>query len=146
MPKLALAVVVIAAGGFLLLARERADAPLADDAPEASRPERSRPEERRREAAPLKRARCPSGVAGCRSVIGRIVYVEAVDPDGDGDLHVVVADGGISLPGLTAVDVRPGLRPRRDPHVGDRATAAGPVQTGSYGQSQIHALRFAVQR
>ncbi|MDQ3739881.1 MAG: hypothetical protein M3389_02950 [Actinomycetota bacterium] len=77
---------------------------------------------------------------------GRIVLVERVDPDGDGDLHVVVADGSISLPGATAVDVRPGLRPARDPRIGDLATAAGPVQTGSFGQSQIHALRFRVLR
>jgi hypothetical protein len=93
----------------------------------------------------LSPARCPDAVAGCRSVTGRVVYVERVDPDGDGDLHVVVAAGSISLPGLTAVDVRPGLRPRRDPAPGDRVTAAGPVQRGSYGQDQIHALRFAVQ-
>ena len=145
MLKVLLAVAVLAAGALVLLARDRAEAPLAGGAERQDRRgperERERPRERR-----LRRARCPSGVAGCRSVTGRIVYVEAVDPDGDGDLHVVVADGGISLPGLTAVDVRPGLRPRRDPRVGDRATAAGPVQTGSYGQSQIHALRFAVER
>jgi hypothetical protein len=95
---------------------------------------------------PLRRVHCPDGGAGCRSVLGRIVYVEAVDPDGDGDLHVVVAGGGITLPGLTAIDVRPGLRPRRDPRIGDQATGAGPVQTGSYGQAQIHALRFRVRR
>ena len=94
---------------------------------------------------PLERARCPAGVPGCETVIGRVVYVESVDPDGDGDLHVVVSGGSISLPGLTAIDVRPGLRPRRDPRVGDRVTAAGPVQTGSFGQAQIHALRFAVR-
>ena len=94
-------------------------------------------------AAPV---RCPPGVAGCEEVTGRIVFVERVDPDGDGDLHVVVTGGGITAPGLTAIDVRPGLRPRRDPVVGDRASAAGPVQTGSVGQSQIHALRFRVSR
>ena len=78
---------------------------------------------------------------------GTIVYVERVDPDGDGDLHVVVEDRrSITLPGLTAVDVAPELRPPRDPRVGDRASAAGPVQTGSYGQSQIHALEFHVRR
>jgi hypothetical protein len=140
--KLLLAVAVLAAGALVLLARGTADAPLVDRGEEP----RARDGEQRAERPPLRRARCPDGVAGCRSVSGRIVYVEAVDPDGDGDLHVVVADGGITLPGMTAVDVRPGLRPRRDPRVGDRATAAGPVQTGSYGQSQIHALRFAVQR
>ena len=147
MIKLLLAVTVLAAGGFVLLARERADAPLVgrdDEPPRGERRERDRGRERPR--ARLQPARCPRDVAGCRSVTGRIVFVEAVDPDGDGDLHVVIAAGGISLPGATAVDVRPGLRPRRDPRIGDRATAAGPVQTGSYGQSQIHALRFAVQR
>ena len=128
----------------MLLARDRADAPLVDRGGETG-PRGERPERERRRAR-LKPARCPRGVERCRSVTGRIVYVEAVDPDADGDLHVVIAAGGISLPGLTAVDVRPGLRPRRDPRAGDRATAAGPVQTGTYGQSQIHALRFDVER
>ena len=103
-------------------------------------------QEEEREGPRLEPVTCPDGVAGCRSVTGRIVFVERVDPDGDGDLHVVIADGSISLPGVTAVDVKPSLRPKRDPRVGDRATAAGPVQTGTYGQSQIHALRFRVQR
>ena len=97
-------------------------------------------------AATFEPVRCPAGAAGCREVTGRVVYVEAVDPDGDGDLHVVVTGASISLPGLTAVDVRPGLRPRRDPRVGDEVSAAGPVQPGSYGQDQIHALRFRVRR
>ena len=142
MLKLLLAVAVLATAAIVLLARDEADAPLVgDDEPAA---QRRSPE--RRESPSLERARCPDGVAGCRSVLGRIVYVEAVDPDGDGDLHVVIADAGITLPGLTAVDVRPGLRPRRDPRAGDRATAAGPVQTGSYGQSQIHALEFHARR
>lgn len=95
---------------------------------------------------PAEPIRCPSGVAGCEAVSGRIILVERVDPDGDGDLHVVVTDGHVTAPGLSAVDVRKGLRPRRDPRIGDRASAAGPVQTGSYGQKQIHALRFRVER
>jgi len=141
--KLLLAVAVLAAGGLVLLARQADDARFGGGTP----PDRERPrgggdrEERR-----LRPARCPAGVSGCRSVTGRIIFVERVDPDGDGDLHVVVAAGSISLPGATAVDVKPSLRPRRDPRIGDRATAAGPVQTGSYGQSQIHALRFRVER
>ncbi|HEX2085785.1 MAG TPA: hypothetical protein VHF89_08890 [Solirubrobacteraceae bacterium] len=141
-----LAVALLAVGGLVVFARQEAEDPLPGrEEPRApgrtAEPPRPEPREPR-----LRRARCPRGVAGCRAVAGRVVFVEAVDPDGDGDLHVVIADGGISLPGLTAVDVRPGLRPRRDPRVGDLATAAGPVQTGSYGQAQIHALRFAVQR
>ena len=97
------------------------------------------------ETAPLTPARCPAEASNCAEVTGRVVYVEAVDPDGDGDLHVVATGASLSLPGLTAVDVRPGLRPRRDPRIGDEITAAGPVYTGSYGQRQIQADRFAVR-
>lgn len=90
-------------------------------------------------------SRCPDGLADCRTAQGRIVYVERVDPDGDGDAHFVIADPqGITLPGLTAVDVRKGLRPRPLPGAGTLVSAAGPVQTGSYGQSQIHALELHV--
>jgi len=91
-------------------------------------------------------SRCPADVAGCQVVRGRVIYVERVDPDGDGDLHVVVAAGSVTGPGITAIDVAVDLRPRRDPQVGDRVSAAGPVQPGSYGQSQIHALEFHARR
>jgi hypothetical protein len=94
----------------------------------------------------VRRSRCPADVPGCRAVRGTVVYVERVDPDGDGDLHVVVDAGSVTLAGMTAIDVAPDLRPRRDPRIGDRVSAAGPVQTGSYGQSQIHALEFRVRR
>ena len=90
-------------------------------------------------------SRCPPGVADCRSTEGVIVYVERVDPDGDGDAHFVVADPqGITLRGLTVIDVRAGLRPSPLPGPGELISAAGPVQTGSYGQSQIHALELHV--
>ncbi len=53
---------------------------------------------------------------------------------------------GITLPGLTAIDVRKGLRPQPLPGRGDLISAAGPVQTGSYGQDQIHALELHAAR
>ncbi|MET0305681.1 MAG: hypothetical protein ABW196_05560 [Solirubrobacterales bacterium] len=90
-------------------------------------------------------SRCPAGLPSCRTTEGRIVYVERVDPDGDGDAHFVIADPqGITLRGLTAIDVRKGLRPDPLPGIGDLISAAGPVQTGSYGQSQIHAIELHV--
>jgi hypothetical protein len=90
---------------------------------------------------------CPADSPACRETEGRIVYVEAVDPDGDGDAHFVIYDPqGITLPGLTAIDVRKGLRPDPLPGPGDLISAAGPVQTGSYGQDQIHALELHVAR
>jgi hypothetical protein len=113
--------------------RAAAPSPTPTATPAAPRPKRD-----------VARSSCPAGVPDCTAVRGTVIYVERVDPDGDGDLHVVLAAGSVTGPGLTAVDVAPERRPRRDPHVGDRASAAGPVQTGSYGQSQIHALEFRV--
>ena len=90
-------------------------------------------------------SRCPPELSSCRTTDGWITFVERVDPDGDGDVHFVIVDSqGITLPGLTAIDVGKGLRPHPLPDIGDLISAAGPVQTGSYGQSQIHALELHV--
>jgi len=115
---------------------------------DAAEPVATRPaEEPPPPAPPLRPARCPAGVPGCRVATGRIIYVERVDPDGDGDAHFVLASrASITAPGISAVDVRAGLRPKPLPGPGDRLSAAGPVQTGSYGQRQIHALRVRVAR
>ena len=94
---------------------------------------------------PVAPSHCPSGHPSCRSAAGEIVYVERVDPDGDGDAHFVLRDPkGITLPGITVIDVRKGLRPHPLPGIGDTISAAGPVQIGSYGQEQIHALEVHV--
>jgi hypothetical protein len=90
-------------------------------------------------------SRCPPEVPECAETEGRIVYVEAVDPDGDGDAHFVIVDPqSITLPGLTAIDLEKSMRPQPLPGPGDLISAAGPVQTGSYDQSQIHAIEFHV--
>src|SRR5918998_1254011 len=85
------------------------------------------------------RSRCSPAAANCAAVTGRVLYVEAVDPDGDGDAHFVLAGGRVTAPGVSAIDVAPALRPRRLPRPGDLVSAAGPVRTGSYGQRQIEA-------
>jgi hypothetical protein len=104
------------------------------------------PQKRKKPAAEtVTPSHCPSGLPSCRAAEGRITYVEQVDPDGDGDAHFVILDPqSITLPGLTVIDVRKGLRPHPLPGLGDLISAAGPVQTGSYGQSQIHALELHV--
>ncbi len=91
--------------------------------------------------AELEPARCPADLTGCVSASGRIIYVERVDPDGDGDAHFVLASSdSITGPGLTVVDVRADLRPDPLPGIGDRLSAAGLPQRGSYGQRQIEAV------
>jgi hypothetical protein len=92
-------------------------------------------------------AQCPAGVPGCRAVSGRIIYVEAVDPDGDGDAHFVLTGrNGVTGPGISVIDVEKGMRPRPLPRPGDLVTAAGPVYRGSYGQRQIQATELHVAR
>jgi hypothetical protein len=53
----------------------------------------------------------------------------------------VLADtDSVTGPGITVVDVRPDLRPQPLPGAGDHLSAAGPVATGSFGQSQVEAV------
>ena len=76
-----------------------------------------------------------------------MIYVEAKDPDGDGDAHFVLAgDDAVTAPGLTAIDVEKALRPRRLPQIGDWVSASGPVYLGSHGQRQIQAVKLRIRR
>jgi hypothetical protein len=91
--------------------------------------------------------RCPAGAGNCSSAAGRILYIERVDPDGDGDAHFVLASPqSVTFPGVTVVDVERALRPRPLPGPGDQLAAAGPVYRGSYGQRQIEADVLRVRR
>jgi hypothetical protein len=92
-------------------------------------------------------ATCPPDVANCRSASGVVLYVERVDPDGDGDAHFVLASRqSITGPGISVIDVKRSLRPYPLPGRGDRLSAAGPVYRGSYGQRQIEAVELNVAR
>jgi len=91
----------------------------------------------------LEPVRCPPAEANCRSASGEIVFVEAVDPDGDGDAHfVLLSEQSVTAPGFSVIDVARDLRPHPLPRVGDRLSAAGPVFRGSYGQRQIQATEI----
>jgi hypothetical protein len=96
--------------------------------------------------ASVDRARCTPGAANCAAVTGRVLYVEADDPDGDGDAHYILAGGHVTAPGLSVIDVERALRPRRLPHPGELVSAAGPVFRGSFGQRQIEATELHHQR
>jgi hypothetical protein len=115
---------------------KRDQRPRSERAP-AERPARPR----------VARATCPPGAVNCRTASGRIIYVERVDPDGDGDAHFVLASReGVTGPGISVIDVKRSLRPSPLPGAGDRISAAGPVYRGSYGQRQIEAVELHVAR
>ena len=137
MRRLALAALVIAAAGCGGDDSELSEPTVPAEA-KASEPE---------PAAPLRRARCPAALANCATASGRILYVERVDPDGDGDAHfVLVSREGVTGPGISVVDVKRSLRPSPLPGPGDRLSAAGPVYRGSYNQKQIEAIELHVAR
>ena len=115
--------------------------------PAPTRTATATPEATPRPARRLRAPRCRPEVPDCARVSGRIVYVERVDPDGDGDLHVVVTDrNGVTLTGLTSIDVSKDIRPKEDPGIGATVTGAGPVYRGSHGQNQIEVTTFKVRR
>jgi hypothetical protein len=96
---------------------------------------------------PLQASHCPPDLSNCRTASGRILYVERVDPDGDGDAHfVLISHASITLPGVSVIDVEKSLRPHPLPGPGDHISAAGPVYRGSYGQQQIQAIELHVAR
>jgi hypothetical protein len=139
----ALLVLVLAAAA-LWLALSSPDADPGGEARDA--PSDARREGQRRERPPLERVRCPDHLTNCAEATGRVIAVEAVDPDGDGDAHYVLAGGSITGPGISVIDVSEELRPRRLPGLGDQVSAAGPVYTGSYGQRQIEAIEVRHRR
>lgn len=94
-------------------------------------------------------ATCPTATTsplGCRAVLGRVLSIQSYDPDGDGDLHVIAVGGDVTGPGVTVFDVRPALRPERDPEKGEYVTGAGPIFRGSLRQRQIQVDEFRVWR
>jgi hypothetical protein len=91
--------------------------------------------------------RCPAAASNCESASGRIVYVERLDADGDGDAHfVLLSREAVTAPGISVIDVAEELRPHPLPRPGDTLAAAGPVHRGSYGQRQIQATEIRVER
>lgn len=90
---------------------------------------------------------CPPELTNCEAASGRVLYVEAVDPDGDGDAHfVTLSNQSITSTAITVFDVKPELRPDPLPKRGDLIGGYGPVYQGSYGQSQIEVIDFFVAR
>lgn len=95
----------------------------------------------------LPRMSCPTDLSNCEVATGRVIYVEAVDPDGDGDAHfVTLSNQSITSVGITVFDVKRELRPDPLPGKGDLIGGYGPVYQGSYGQNQIEVIGFHVAK
>ena len=99
-------------------ARRAADRP----APPARAPPRADADARARRLGRASTRRTARPTGDCAAVTGRVLYVEAVDPDGDGDAHYVLAGGRVTAPGRE--------RRRR----GARAAAAPPAARRRAGQ------------
>jgi hypothetical protein len=118
----------------------------AEERSASSPPPRATPDASAEAPPRVERAHCAADAGNCAAVTGRVLYVERVDPDGDGDAHYVLAGGNVTARGISVIDVGRELRPPRLPRLGDVVSAAGPVFTGSYGQRQIEATEIHHQR
>ncbi|MDW5595714.1 hypothetical protein VSS74_15295 [Conexibacter stalactiti] len=143
LPLLALALVVVVAGcgaggsggsGSSTVPAHPADLPPTPRERAAEREAAQRP------PAPT----CPADAGNCKTAAGRVIALESVDPDGDGDLHLILAGGSITMPGISVLDVNKDLRPKVDPKIGDWAAGAGPVYPGSHRQKQIQVTAVEV--
>jgi hypothetical protein len=129
---------------LLLLSACGSDAPAGVEHP-ADLPPMPRERAAEREAAQRPPApTCAADGGNCDTAAGRVIALESVDPDGDGDLHLILAGGSITMPGISILDVNRDLRPKVDPKVGDWAAGAGPVYPGSRGQKQIQVTAVEV--
>lgn len=145
----AVLVLVVAAAVYVAV-RSDGDDPSANAGGSSAKELRKKRAERKaeREAEPdpvLPASTCPPELSNCVVASGRVIYVEAVDPDGDGDAHfVTISKENVTGAGMTVFDVRTDLRPDPLPEAGDIVGGAGPVYTGSHGQKQIEVIEFHV--
>jgi hypothetical protein len=77
----------------------------------------------------------------CRAVSGRVIHVQAVDPDGDGDAHIVLASRqSLTLPGISVLKVDERHRPAQLPGFGQWVTAIGYLYAGSHDEDNLWVL------
>lgn len=134
-------------GAWFLLANNGDGGDAQKPARESARnPGEDKPKEPRSKPEPtLPAMSCPPELTNCEVASGRVIYVESVDPDGDGDAHfVTLSNQSITTTGITVFDVKPELRPEPLPGRGDLIGGYGPVYQGSYGQKQIEVIEFHV--
>ena len=79
----------------------------------------------------------------CAAVSGRVVYVQAVDPDGDGDLHVaLLSRQSLTYPGISVVKFQQRVRPAHPPAIGSWMTAVGERYTGTHDDHNVRVERY----
>jgi hypothetical protein len=135
-------------GGWLLFGRggEESDSSKSGATRQQPAPARESASEPA-EGPKLPPSHCPADSSNCVVASGRVIYVEANDPDGDGDAHfVTVSEQSVTMSGITIFDVRADLRPDPLPGVGDLVGGAGPVFPGHAGQKQIQVEEFHVAK
>jgi hypothetical protein len=81
----------------------------------------------------------------CRPVDGRIVYIQRVDSDGDGDLHLLlISRQSVSAPGFTMLKINARLREGMDPGIGRWVSAVGMEFDAEHGERSVDVIRWAL--
>jgi hypothetical protein len=91
--------------------------------------------------------RCPDrrvpSYETCGAVGGRVVYVQGVDPDGDGDMHVaLLSRQSLTYPAISVVKFERRVRPPHAPAIGSWMTAVGERYTGTHDDRNLRVERY----
>jgi hypothetical protein len=85
--------------------------------------------------------------SGCAVAQGRVVYIQRHDPDGGGDLHVILASGqSVSFPMLSIVKFQRGKHPHPPIGWGDWVSARGYLMRGSHQKEAVVTIDYRIAR
>jgi hypothetical protein len=90
---------------------------------------------------------CRQGLGVCREISGRVLYVEEQDPDGDGDVHLVLLSrDSLTRTYISVLKLERDERPADLPGFGRWVGATGRPYIGAGGERNLDVGRLLVKR
>ena len=87
------------------------------------------------------------GLGICREISRRILYVEEQDPDGDGDVHIVLlSHDSLTRTYISVLKLKRDGRPAHLPGFGRWVGATGRPYVGADGERNLNVGRLLVER
>ena len=90
---------------------------------------------------------CRQILSVCREISGRVLYVEEQDPDGDGDVHLVLLSrDSLTRTYFSVLKLKRDHRPAHLPGFGRWVGATGRPYVGAGGERNLDVRRLLVKR
>ena len=90
---------------------------------------------------------CAPAARSCTEISGRVLYVQERDPDGDGDVHLVLlSHDSLTRRYISVVKLSRSERPEELPGFGRWVAATGRIYLGEGGERNLDVQRLVVDR